>query len=496
MESIGQIRIINPISVAPIKEYVKEFLRFIGCMVFDCLVEESTDYGWKKALQPSNEKNGVDIIMNYDGGDYFSEECRIKSIKRIFLNISVKDRAYCFSYRDDRHAEPICKYAESRKQLRQSVVSLIIDSIWAEMPDGHEAVSTIFASYTCNSQGDVFYLIQAKKGLRVLNMGEVLQVPEARVASLSLQPYLNRVLSGLWEIAVNLEKETNTYCVYTRLNTLFLMREVACRINEEERGALSEINYNGRRFRIIPIEELCAQLQEFIEKNTRFISAYLLIANISQLFPRGESLEIACYSMVRNLLSGYGSGHGFIWYKIGLYYEKTRYNLDAAKKSFQRAYQIDKRCYPALFKLGFYAAKENKFTEAESLLNNMINNIFAEKSIEPNTSGKFRAWENLSLKEIQYIFKASIFLAKIGINSERELFAKGSIGNACLSATNYEYAALTREISDESDEDWINYIQYHKNSTPMWAMWRVLLPWSENIIRDDFVKNIVIGRLQ
>lgn len=495
MEGVGPIRIIRSISDAPIKEYIKDFFRFIGCIVSDCQVEESSNNRWQNVLQPDNEKKGVDIVLNCTVEDQYLEKCKVKGIKRIYVFYKLDDKAFSISTNTQFLIANSTYKKATIKETRKKILELLVEEIWSDISADRIAVFNILKLYTDNEYGDLFYLIKAKKCMRVLGMSEILQDPEVRVPKIHLHSYLKRVICGLWKVYVQLEDHSNYYCTYARINAAAMLREMLCKIYDNDYEQLNDIIENDRKITVVSAQEIANLSKELFDNNQQNGSAYLMMANLDRLSYSTAMNEMGCYAAILQMLPNNQQISGFIWYKIGCYYEKVRHDTDSAIKSYHLACQNDGECYQALFKLGLYAALDGRFNEAESILNKMIRDIFAGRNVDSGQNGEYDNWRKLTLKESQYVFKAYILLAKIAINSSREFSAKASIGKACIAATIFEDAALIRDLSDKGENDYLDFIDYHKKSDPVWAMWRVLKPWSYNIIHDEFVKNIVSNRL-
>ena len=146
-----------------------------------------------------------------------------------------------------------------------------------------------------------------------------------------------------------------------------------------------------------------------------------------------------------------------------------------------------------MFKLAYYAATEGRFNEAEFLLNQVLFAILKGKGVEIDEQGEYSDWPVLSQKEIQYVFKTYILLAKIAINSNREYSAKAFVGKACRAAAYFEDADQVQQSATVLE--FRNFQRYHQISEPVWAMWKILEPWSESIIQDNNVRQIVRKRL-
>ena len=157
-------------------------------------------------------------------------------------------------------------------------------------------------------------------------------------------------------------------------------------------------------------------------------------------------------------------------------------------------------CYIAWYKLGYYTARENHYDKAEQYLTQMIKVIFHGRSTSPDEDGEYRNWRHINLKELQYVYKSYISRAKIQIIKQGEFSTRALIGKACLDVSKYEDPDIILKIADPQTGtiDWSAYqayLNYHKTSAPVWAMWQVLRPWSEKIVRDSFVRYVVENRL-
>ena len=92
MASVSTIRIIRFFEDAAEKEYIREFFRFVGCIVFDSLIDERLDARWEQNLWPDSEENGVEVVLNYYGDDPYLEECTQRGIQRLYLYFSLDDK--------------------------------------------------------------------------------------------------------------------------------------------------------------------------------------------------------------------------------------------------------------------------------------------------------------------------------------------------------------------------------------------------------------------
>ncbi len=488
------INIIRPIENGAEKEYLKEFFRFIGCFLSDWTVDEQFENDWERLLRPTNEKGSVDILLNFFGRDPYRLECQLRGIKRIYCYFSFEEEKMYGKVTDQPFpSEQMLRQQGNRALLRRDVLNSLIEAIWSDTPSVQKSVLNIYEAYARNSQGDMFYYLQAKRGLRFLTMGEVLNEPTARVTQIKYVPYIRQTLEAMWELYVKLDGYTDAYSQYTRLKAASTMREIVSKMYQWDQQELTRIRYMDKAFCMPSQKEMIAKIRELITVEPQFLAAYLCLAGQCRSMPDGDLGEENCYLRILQSIPNGRPEYAFIHYRIGYYFEKKHENIKKASEYYHAALIVDPEYYQALFKLGYFAAKDGRFNEAEALLHRTIRAIFRGRSPEPDEDGMYPNWLALSQKESQYAFKAYILLAKIAINSNREYSARAYVGKACMAATRFDEAGLARHASTPFEAQ--NFMNYHRMSEPVEAIWKVLKPWSDGIIQDPYVRNIVQERL-
>ena len=502
------IQIIRPFVNASEKEYIKKFLRFIGCFVIDSAVDEIAVFGWDEGLRPSNENGGVDIVLNYFGEDPYLTDCERQGIKRLYLYFwfggKNGEMSACELVRrpivvkEDIKSE---NYFMSKIDAREKAVERLIEAIWENEPQEQKGDKTvqnikdIFSFYTGNEQGGIFYLLQTKRSLRTLHIADFLDMSPARASHIPWNGYIGRMMNGLWEMYVKLESSNDIYSAFARINIACLIREVDSLLAESDREHLKEISFENKTLRVFDARDLIQQALNLLKIAPQFVSLYLLMACLCKSVANFDRAEELYYIQILEKVPCDQKGYAHIWYRIGLFYERARKDKRRAWQCYRRAYDADSRCYQALFKLGYFAAIEGCFNDADRYLDVMIQTIFHNRDVE-DPDGKYPQWEYLSLKDLQYVYKAYILRAKIAINSNREYSARAFIGKACLAATRFEETPLERKIADAGEKAFECYGLYHLNSASVWTMWHILEPWTERIIYDPYIQGIVRYRLQ
>jgi tetratricopeptide (TPR) repeat protein len=440
------------------------------------------------------EEGGVDIVINYFGEDPFLQESRFQGIKRIYCYFSFVGKYALMTDNPLFSEHQLQKTSENNAILRRRALTNLISVIWDDEPETMESIQNIAELYTCNDHGDMFFYIQTKRSLNFLNMPEVENEPSAQVSQIRYSPHIQQTLEALWEIWVSLEGRTDAYSQYAQIKAAKMMRDVMSELSEKDRRLTGNIVFLGKIFQVPPVEILYRKLQRLISKYPRFLSAHLYMADLSRYLQVEGEQEESCYLKILKLIPREKSYYAFLWYRLGHFYEKKRRDYHSALHYYRTAATIAPSYYQALFKLGYYAAVERRFEEAANLLKKTIAAIFHRRSVEIDECKGFSIWEDLSLKETQYVFKSYIMLAKVAINSNREYSARAYIEKACTAASYFQQAYLVQRVSLPSEVR--EFGGYHETSEPVWAMWKVLEPWGEEIILDYEVRETVRENLR
>lgn len=492
-----KIHLIHPITSAAEEEYTKKFFRFIGCQVYGRPVNECITQEWNRKLLSANDAGGIDVVMNYYGEDPYLADSFRRGVRRVYFYFDLK-MGFC----------EVCEIAvrdfsqltreNGNAKVRQTALRCLIQAIWKNNVVARNSIWEIHNLYfgikdteeiEVKDNDDLFFLLQIKRCMRVMTMGEILNDRDAYIRYIPLYEYIRHILKQLSEICFSeqLSKDDTIYSLYTRVNAAMAMFEVLEKLYPRVREGLDiRVMSEGDVFRLF--EDLLDRLPESL-------SVLLLYARFCKYRPELYQMEEGIYRYIQQLVPENQAEYSYIWYRIGYYYEKVKQERECALIYYQKAVCADPDFYQAVFKLGYFAALEHRYKEAEMRLNEVVKIMFHGNDMGPGESDEYTNWAYLSLKDCQYAYKAYILLAKIAVNSEREYSTRAFVGSACLAATMFEKSTLEGKLCDSDEASGKAYFDYHQYSTPVWSMWKVLSPWSEQIIRDDFVKQIVRGHL-
>ena len=383
-------------------------------------------------------------------------------------------------------ADLVPKMANNVRILRQIVLREVISFIWRYEPEALESVQRVAMLYMSSfgGRGELFHHIQTRKCLRFLGMDEVLSEPNAHVSVIQCTPAVENALRGLQRVYRILEPYGDPYSRYAQIKTAKMIHDIAEKLPEKYKW----------NFIIPSMREIAFRVEELISENPDFLSAYLYMAGLCKHIDPMRDREEAYYAHILQRIPVDSRHYAFVWYRLGKLYEKKYHDHRMAKKYYNKAIEVDRNYYQALFKLGHYAAIEARYDEAEMFLLQTLRSIFHRVGSQRGEEEFSDNWNYLTQKEIQYAFKTYILLAKIAIKTNREYSAKAFIDDVCIAALAFERAKLINSASTESE--FYAFWKYHRLSEPVWAMWKVLEPWTEDIIYDYYVRDIVREKLK
>ena len=491
------LRVIRPVECMAEYVYIKEFFRFIGCLVTDYAVDGAYPGNWIKALKPEEKIKCIDLVLNYPD-DPYGDICKQLGIRRIYAAFDLEQGTAAIGEKE----EPT--QTRSRQFLRRRFLWSLIGQVWQDDPETRKQIHDIAEVYLRNSHGELFYFLQAKRNLRVLSMGEMLRDQSTRVTKIAMHPYIHSMFSALWEAYCRMEGIPGIFAAYARSNVANKLYELTDLLYDAERPKICDVKYTFRNGEVRPcvlpgVDRILEDLQKLVDEAPEFLSVYLLTANICRSLSWKSEIEEWCYQKVWQAIQADSRHHDFIWYRSAYFYEKRKKDLEKALECYRRAVMLNSECYPARFKLGYYAAARGRFIEAEDHLRKTIYSIFHGRSANPDETGAYSNWLALSAKESQYVYKAYILLAKIALNKGQENAIREYVGRACMAASRFTDATVMRKVSclePEKEKAFEEFDAYHQLSTPVWSMWQALSPWTENVIQDPFVRDVVRKHLK
>lgn len=462
MSSYTKMRIIHDVTSNAEKEYLKTFFNYIGIVVYDEAIYQPND--WRHHLEKLNDSDGVDIVLNYYGVDYF--KCNYR--KRIYLYFDLDNN--------------ICEITElpltnlidlsekentssTKKDLRIQALNLLINEIWKTDEKNRMAIQNIRNCYVPqNEDKDLFYILQAINSCMTIlksytiehgNQGdEVKHLPLV----LNVDYYVNIMLNELCRMQYLLsEDDSNPYISYVDLYNMELLS------------------------RLYPFLSYYVQLSIYREKS--FIKNPTLLDDlffdIKNKFPWFTKLRLRLINYVdfesgdfhrayKKLIND-SENSEFPAYYSNLYVQIARTYLSYPDERYEQKLlkllkkylEIDPANYQLSYYLSYLYALKGKFEYAETILYERHNILAGFEST--NCMEFYYA----SLNDIFNEFESQLLLAGIAIDSSKEYSLMGYVSGATVCALEFENARLIKKVADPTESSYQEFMQYHEYSTPL-----------------------------
>lgn len=522
-KSILTIQLVHPFESASEAEFLKEFFRFVGCLVYDRPLAQIRN------TQSISQSDAVIFLNCPVEGQYGLSSGSMCAY--LFFEFAAQDKS-AYEWKKLQDNILVSNQAQSKAELESQIIQYLIDQIWKDSPLDAKCIQEVCELYLANN---LYPLLQYKRALRVLRMGEAIDANIA-ISKITPEPFIVEMLRSFWRVYAVLRKGQRLYAqepssqaneqdgrsvygIYACVNAGRSLRQVCLVLryipNDKldcvfcERGLSSE----EARFTICSAQDLIKQLKFLLAKDESFLTAYLLAASISKT---SRDLEFAAreyYSYILTKTHPSDIYYAFIQYELGSYYEKIGGNISAALQYFKQALAQDDNCYQAQYKVSCYDARAGRYQEAEAGFIRVIKILFCGRDSDTTSN-----WKQLSLKRTQYAFKSYIWLAKIAYNHYRSTaMVVEWVSKAFQAAKMYQASWILRHsidfsgVPDEEDysaqkpqeitlerglKEWAILQGYHRNSEPMHVLWLVLYSWVDGVIQDDYLQILVKRELK
>lgn len=520
---IRTIQIVHPFESASEAEFLKEFFRFLGCLVYDRPLSQT----WNVE---SISQSDVVIFLNYPVESRYSFSSGSICVYLRFGFSSQGSESYVWEMIEENMPAP--KEAHSKAELESQVLKHLISRIWKDSERDAECIQKVRELYLANN---LYPLLQYKRAFRVLRMGEAIDA-NIGISKITPEPVIIEMLRSFWRVYAvlrskqrlsvketipegNVEDNRSVYGIYACVNAGRCLRQVCLVLrylpddNLDCDAEKEELSPEEARFTICSAQTLVEQLKFLLAKDKSFLATYLLAASISKT---SRDLEFAAreyYSYILAQTHPNDIYYAFIQYELGNYYEKIGGNISAAVQYFKQALAQDDKCYQAQYKVSCYDARAGRYQEAEIGFMRVTKILFCGRDSDTATN-----WQQLSLKRTQYAFKAYIWLAKIAYNYYRSTAMVAEwVSKAFQAAKMYQASWLLRRSVDFAGEpgqeesgaqkfqemtpeqgtlQWAELQSYHQHSEPMHVLWLVLYSWVDGVIQDEYLQTLVKRELK
>lgn len=465
--NFSMFRVVRMADQTPTKEVIKEFLRFIGCMISDHPVKDLLE---AKSIM-GNTPDAVDILLGFDCLDLHGEPT---------LEIS--------SGREGRalFVDPRMPGQMTKKNYYVSLIGGIIDSVWTNEYSPGEEGSTQRAQLKQISQiffkEDLFGYFQSKRSLRIINMPEVFGrqfgfgEPRQKIpissAGEKTKTYIENMLAVFDETYKSLSgiSQPGVYARYAKVNIARKIREVHDDFIIAEDGKLPDA------------KALLRELDDLYDLDHTYMGTMFLAAAVCKSDP---SLYLTSSNYLRLLLDTIqdreAECYSFAYYEYGRHLERVYRDWEHAIAYYERALKLHKQNYQAKFKMGCYEAQhKGDYSKAIEIFQELHSMIAENYSGDRNLN-----YKNLSLKSIQYLYKTDIWLWILSKELGYDITADISLRLASLDASQYRKNKCVKEVYDAKDSRWEVLQEYHENSFPV----RIMVETVEKELNKKTVEN-------
>lgn len=472
---VSTLRLLYSVNDAPVKEVLKEYFRLVGCLFSEEPVR-SVSMAEEKLLEDSGLD--IEIVLNLDVFHWESllapvpgqisairmERVKLKNRKNPIIVIK------CVPPEDGTPAPDGKPYP--KRDFYEALLDTLIKTIWTDQTCGQLLmIRNIFFDQ------HLLGCLQCRRALEVVNMGEALELsPPAKEHSLKLEkiqpsPYIGQMLSGFNKLyqALDLycsgkEPDVSVYVRYARINIARKIREIFSLLDEvpaavEEDGGFSSITYCSAEY-------LLSELETLYQQNPNYLGTLFLAAHVCQSEPSQELSATFYYRQLFDRIAEKTQRtYAFLYYEYGRFTEKVRGSWDSALLYYTRAKDLDPLNCRAYFKLACHEARNRNFIAAKGLFGKVIQIIGEEFSGAPGPEEIL--WENLSLRNIQYVFKAYVWLWKIALTIKDYSEAAIYLNQAEYVIGKYEENACLARVYDQNSSAWADLEEYHRESRPV-----------------------------
>lgn len=513
---ISTIRVIRPVNEAPMKEFLKEFFRLVGCLYCDKPVHSSAEV--REALTNTKDLAEVNIVLNISPNAVGLSEQRYFSSK---TQLETKRYQLCRLERQDRHEKNIfLEYIIPEKYddlFYYHLIAELIDLIWDNKLERQDLkmICSYYLYY------DIFGYAQSKRTFKISRMGEVLDlagvrdflIPYSNEPQRDVKNYLTSLVSAFDQLYRRLNAEEllplklhSTYWKYARINAARKVQELLNTLYLDWDEIEKKDNQDKQMFSAArgycDTAKLLSEAIELYKEDEGYLGILFLATRLCQSDPKQKSNTGYYFNWLFEQLEKNkerSSAYSFAYYWFGSYLEKISDILETHKGQelayYQMALDLDRLNYHAAFKIGCYYNKIGELEEARryfSLVHFLVMTEFygtEQDASDPYVAVK-PGWENITLKSLQYLFKASVAEYKIYKKQGFDEGADNCLRNMDLIIDQYRENLCVSKIYDSNSPQWDTLKKYHQVCHPH-RLLKCVKKEIRNIIVERKVRNSI-----
>ena len=515
MKNITKMRIIHTEEYNAEAEYLKTFFEFIGILVYDEVIySNDTIY---THLKKENDKEGVDIVLNY-----YSKEYSINYLQnRLYLYFDLQENICKLEneplespFLNDTSNNP------SRKDTRINALNNLINEIWKDDEENLQAILKIKELYVSKTEdNDLFYILQAiycTNQLFSLDFIKIANMQEEKEAKDKGKPtpsctkycfnisldddYIKKMFFELWRIICNLKDSDNPYITYTTINAYKLLLILYSYLYNRHKYDLPKlIEYNNQKIELKDISFLYNLTKDLLHQHYWFTKAYFMLIELNEMVDEPDD-NIFMHLINESKTKKFPAYYSSIYHQYGLkqiYYatinlieENYSYKkyINKGNVMLDEALQIDQLNFRILYDQAFFLVPDRKFESAKYKLAN-VQYYIGNKKID-DMIFNFNTMQNNIL-----VLETYILLFKIALNTNQEYSMRNFVGMALRTTIYIESSPLINVIADENEGTYNDFIEYMKYSTTIWNLYSYLEPIINYMINNNCAKKTLKKQL-
>lgn len=358
------------------------------------------------------------------------------------------------------------------ERFYHELLEALIRTIWDDtVPEESVQVEQLLKIESVFFEQHLPGFLQSKRMLETVGMDEALEIYMAP-RKIESPSYIGYMLSAFDKLYHALdpycggsgEETASVYAMYARINIARKIREVFRLLDKiptvtDEDGNFTSITYCSADF-------LLSELSKLYGQDPRYAGTLFLAARVCQDDP-SRKLEAGSYyqQMLCRIAGSPRKTYSFLYYEYGLYAEKVNRKRDLAIQYYAKTKETDPLNYRARFELACHEARNQDLGAAEGSFKSVI--LIIGERFSGGARPEDIPWENLSLRDIQYMFRTYVWLWKISLKRGRIGEAMACLDRAGYVIGKYKENALLGKIHDPDSMAWAALMEYHGESGPV-----------------------------
>lgn len=344
IKNIIKIRIIYPFGDSIEADYLKEFFQFIGCAVrLDVVRPSESTYSWDKLLYSENQKDGIDIVLNY------KEKKIITGItERFYIDFSLSKDFYSFQNK---------KYQSAQETCHKSL-EYLVDRIWCGDESNRQSIHMLRKLYTEGAEEDLFYYFHLLNNHSPRDTHNFNHHGSSYIPSwpcIHYTPYIEKIVKDFYLLNNQIKGNCNPYVQHAHLYFEQCFYFICSLVDLPNR--IKDVK--------IPI---CSSLPKLIEKTNVSIGRYpqyeSFYIRLAEFFKFNNS-RVQAFNCMNKLYED--DKFPYYYQNLGWAMYFIDFDENAHKKRYKEIIQRDPKMYRAKFDYAYCVAKERLYYEAESL---------------------------------------------------------------------------------------------------------------------------------